>query len=1247
MILSYPKDLPISARQEEIVDLIRNNQVVVVAGDTGSGKTTQLPKMCLAAGRGSKGLIGCTQPRRIAAVSIADRVSEELGSTTAVGYKIRFNDKTSDQTRIKFMTDGILLAETQHDRNLKAYDTLIIDEAHERSLNIDFLLGYLKNLLLRRPSLKVIISSATIDTRKFSEHFSRAPIIEVSGRLHPIEYSYLAADLEEEQNQSYVEQALKVVLELTSQPGGDILVFMPTERDIRDTIDGLVSLDGQVSLLPLFGRLQAADQRKIFQRSPKRKIVVATNVAETSITVPGISFVVDTGLARISKYHIRSGTTSLRVTRVSTASCDQRAGRCGRTGPGTCFRLYSEEDYKQREDFTLPEIQRSNLAEVILQMTSLKLGDPHQFPFIDRPSPRAISNGYRSLRELGALNEQNQLTKRGRTMSRLPLDPSLSRIILEGNHQHALKEIKILAAALSIADPRVRPSGSEGKADAKHQEFRDKNSDFLTLLNIWNACMGPESNLSMSKLSKFCKKNYLSWQRMREWVDVHDQINRLLRNTSRMAANEQPASAEAIHKSITAGYLRNICYKKEKNLYLTGSGKEVRVFPGSAIYNRGGQWLVAASFIETSQLFARPAANIRVDWLEALGGHLCKRSWSEPHWEKKSGQVKALEKLTLFGHTIVQGRKVPYARISDEARKQSREIFIHSALVDGELAGKYDFLEHNNALIKQVKQLEERVRRRNIMVTDETLYDFYAERLPDTVYDRYTLNHFLGTAKNEKLLQMTEEDISAALPADDELYRYPTTLTCGAVTLQLSYQFEPGNPADGVTAIVPTTLLPQLKPAVFEWLVPGMLEEKILYLLKRLPKQLRKRLVPLPTSVDTILDSLDLYHGSLYQALEHAILRIAQMRIQRKDWQTENLPTHLKMRFQVVDGKNVIKGTYRSFSQMMTEIKTDQSTLSTTKPLKSLPEKGDICPADFNTILETVPLRGENGRVQAIYSPVLVLDEAKRVVNLRYSTDTNKGLQQSRVALHFLYCQEFKKETSALKKQCKSTLSANSASWLSLGANSTGAELRQALFHFILESIFKTKATRSIPTREEFQQQVNLVHKNGMLRSTLDIIDQITETLKQRRITQTVINNWVQRGKKNKSYDPQLHGEFKRSLKQTLAPDFLLDMDIEELNHKPRFLKALARRVERAEHSPAKDRKKATRMTNELKRLQELGTFSTRSLHCLRVQKEYRLLVEEFNVSIFAPELGTSSPVSEKKLTEKWLEVENLCRVVE
>ena len=1252
MHLSYPPELPVSERRDEIIAAIRSHQVLIVLGDTGSGKTTQLPKMCLEAGRGEHGLIGCTQPRRIAAISVADRVAEELRAPDLVGYKIRFHDQTSKQTRIKFMTDGVLLAETRRDRQLRQYDTLIVDEAHERSLNIDFLLGYLKNLLPSRPKLSLIISSATIDADKFSRHFNGAPVIPVSGRTYPITTLHREPEGEEtEENGNYVEQAIAAVDELALLPeGGDMLVFMPTERDINDTLDGLRDRYQQTHLLlPLFGRLPAADQRRIFRPSAKRKIIVATNVAETSITVPGIRCVVDTGLARIARYNPRTGTTSLRVSRVSQASCEQRRGRCGRTGPGICVRLYGEEDFLRREAYTAPEIQRANLAEVILQMIELRLGDPLQFPFLDPPPPAAIRDGYRLLKELGAITDDNQLTVNGRLMARLPLDPRIARILIEGMALGAQREVTVLAAALSIQDPRMRPPDKEHKADEVHRRFVDKRSDFLTLLAIWDSFFAEGEPPSASRLSRFCKANFLSWQRMREWMDVHEQIARLLREHREKAGEAtlpaalEPGGYDAIHIALASGFLRNICQKKDKNSYLAAGNREVVLFPGSGLYNKGPQWALAAEFVETTQLFARTAAAIEPDWLERLGGALCKRSWSDPHWEKRSGKVLASERVSLFGLVIVAGRRVEYGRINERTMLEAREIFIRTALVNGELGGRYPFLEHNQTLVAHFAEMEERFRRRDIVVDEEALFAFYDARL-GKIYDRFTLNRLLRGKKNDHFLRMSEADICNATPDSEELYRFPTTLRAGDIELELRYLFAPGDEADGVTVRIPRHLIDHLNPQVFEWLVPGLLPEKLLLLLKRLPKQLRRRLVPLPDAVDRLLDELVLYRGSLYQELERALLRAYQVRVERGDWQVDTLPPHLRMRFVLLDGLGEPSKASRSFAEVQTW-----------RPGAPLPEAGGTAappPArtiqaeDLDTIAPQLPITDATGRLIGLLFPQLKVDELRNLVELEYTDSEPVNRQRNRLGLHFLYARALPTETTAIRKQCKAAVTAHSASWLSLGAKIPASELRAQLQAFVLDAVFAT-GDGTLPSLAEFNETVERCRREGIVRAATMVLETVLTTVRARREVKSRINGWAQRARTNRGLDQARLATYLDCLEQIVPEHFLQTLSAEELRHKPRHLQALIVRLERAEHDPMKDGKKAEQLLPHTARLREMDRFDNRSPACRACQRDFRQLVEEYRVSLFAPELGTALPVSKQRLDQKWQELVSLCRRVE
>ena len=1246
--MTYPPELPISALSDSIISTLRDNQVIVIAGDTGSGKTTQLPKMCLDAGCGILGMIGCTQPRRIAATSMAERVNEEIGPLNIVGYKIRFHDHTTPETRIKFMTDGVLLAETGRDKLLRQYDTIIIDEAHERSLNIDFLLGYLKQLLIKRKELKLIIASATIDTEKFSKHFNSAPIIEVSGRTYPVETRYIDNEKEnDEQTDSYVDTATQQIIALANETReGDILVFMPTERDIRDTITLLEKALPQAIALPLFGRLQAADQRKIFLPAKHRKIIVATNVAETSITVPGIRYVIDTGLARLSRYNIRAGATSLPVSRISQASCNQRAGRCGRTGPGICIRLYSKDDFQNRPEFTLPEIQRSNLAEVILRMINLNLGDPRRFPFIDPPSGRAINDGFRTLRELGGINKTDTLTKHGKIMAALPLDPRMTKIIIEAAEMGALREIKIIIAALSIMDPRIRPTNKEEKADAAHKVFQDSSSDFLAFLNIWEKYHTTNGALrSGSKLRKFCKTHYLSWQRMREWFDIHEQISNLLSKQKGFNESSSPAAPQTIHQALTYGFLRNIGQKKEKNLYLVAGGKEVMLFPGSALFNKGGQWIVSASFVETSRLFARTTANIDVDWLDKIGGDLCRKSWSDPHWEKKSGRVTAFERVSLFGLTIIAGRRVDYGRINNSTMQEAREIFIHSALIEGQLGGDYRFLKKNSQLIKKLRDMEERLRRRGILEEDHILYDFYNKRLGN-VYNRFTLNRFLKKKKGDQFLIMHEEDIRASLPDQEELYRFPKTLHTGTTEVALSYRFDPGHEKDGVTALIPAQLASLINPVIFEWLVPGLLRDKILYLLKGLPKAIRKRLVPLPNSVDQIIDQLEFYKGSLYPALEKALLKHLQVGIRRTDWQMDNLPSHLRMRFELCTKEGTLLLTSRSYEEIIQRGRHPKTASKKSSNKPNLPTKNDITGWDFENLTDPLPICNKQGMVTSYFFPTLYIDLTKNCLSLRYIDNEDKSIILNRQGIRFLYSLSFTKEIKRLNTECKNTLTRNSASWLSLGSAMNAGKLVEQLLNFILDTIFNIESA-NIPEQKTYDQKVSHITQTGFIHPGKKILSTIIDILVTRRKTQSAILSWAERTKKCKSYSEDKFLEYETRLQEIVPSDFLIIKRYEEIEHSARHLNALELRITRAEQSATKDQKKNKRVEPFARRTAQFKQHPNLSTHCRRILAEYNLMLEEFRISVFAPELGTVIQVSEKRLQQKWLELEDICRKME
>lgn len=1241
-IISYPEDLPIVARRREIVEAIRDNQVLIVAGETGSGKTTQLAKMCLEAGRGRKGRIGCTQPRRIAAVTVAERVAEELGGQAhLVGYKIRFKDQTRRTTRIKFMTDGILLAEAQGDRLLAAYDTIIIDEAHERSLNIDFLLGLLRQLLPRRPDLKVIVTSATMDTEKFSRSFADAPVIEVSGRSWPVEVRYqpLDPEKEEEGEQSYVDQAVAAVLTLRRERvWGDILVFMPTERDILETVDSLGALLGArgeqgpaAVLLPLFGRLSPGEQKRIFQPVRGQKIVVATNVAETSITVPGIRAVVDTGLARLASYNVRARTSKLPIVRISRASCDQRLGRCGRVGPGICVRLFSEEDYATRPAYTPPEILRSNLAEVILRMTFLRLGNPAAFPFIDPPSGRAISDGYALLEELGGLDRQRRLTPTGRLMARLPLDPRISRMIIEARDHNALREVVVIASALSIQDPRLRPPEKEAEADAAHARFGRVPSDFYFFLELWDAYHAVFDSLkSLSRMRRFCKSHYLSFQRMREWRDIHEQISLILAEEPGFAMNSAPASVEAVHRAILAGNLRNIAMKKEKNLYIGAGGREVMVFPGSGRFGKTGPWIMAAELVETSRLYARTVADIEAEWIEPLAGDLCRRSWSEPHWEKKQGQVTAFEKVTLFGLVIVARRRVNYGPIKPE---EARQIFIQAALVEGELRGDYAFLARNRELLAKLAEMEDRLRQRDIVVDEHAVAAFYEERLDQEVRDQRSLNRWLKAAGNEARLFMTEEDLLLRPPEKESLERYPAVLRAGDFELALSYRFAPGEEDDGVTAMVPAAIFPWLRPELFEWLVPGLLAEKVTFLLKGLPKATRRLLVPVPQTAAALVRDLPLYRGSLYRALEQHIADSFRVRVAARDWPVDTLPAHLRFRFCLLDSQGKVLQAGRDFLELKAAAGAGPSLgEDRLASLRSRWERQDLTPDQLEQAPERLPVTGVDGSLQGYVYPGLEAGEGNRA-GLRLFARPEEARQSSRQALLALYGAEFAKQMKGLKKE----LVLPRGQWALVEGIASQEQFNAALCERVLCEVFRVR-DGSIPSAAEFAARVEELRKTGILPPAREVFDAILQVLRERRATLDLIGKFAAMAGQAERF-----AEYRRQANLIVPADFPATLPLSRLPALCRYLKALRIRVERAHVAPAKDATRAQQVAPHEEHFHRAAHHRPLSPELQRHLEEYREMIEEFKVSLFAQELGTAFPVSAKRLEKKWQEMEPLC----
>jgi ATP-dependent RNA helicase HrpA len=904
--ISYPAALPITDKRDEIMAAVREHQVVIVAGETGSGKTTQLPKLCLELGRGVRGAIGHTQPRRLAARTVAERVAEELETPLggAVGYKVRFSDHASDDTLVKLMTDGILLAELLDDRMLRRYDTLIIDEAHERSLNVDFILGYLAQLLPRRPDLKVIITSATIDPERFSRHFGNAPVVEVSGRTYPVEVRY--RPIAEDGDRDQIQAICDAVDELGAAGRGDVLVFLSGEREIRDTADALSRLDPRhTEILPLYARLSAAEQHRVFQPHSGRRIVLATNVAETSLTVPGIRYVIDPGTARISRYSHRTKVQRLPIEPISQASANQRKGRCGRTSDGICIRLYSEEDFQSRPEFTDPEILRTNLASVILQMATLELGDIATFPFIDPPDQRNVRDGVHLLEELGAFDPassdaRKRLTPLGRKLAQLPVDPRLARMVLEADRNGCVREVMVIAAALSIQDPRERPTDAQQAAAEKHGRFVDKDSDFLTYLNLWQYLRRAQEELSSSQFRKLCRAEFLNYLRVREWQDVYSQLRQVAR-TFGISTSGAPDDRDGIHRSLLAGLLSHIGLKDpERQEYQGARNARFRVSPGSALFKKPPRWVMAAELVETTRLWGRVVARIEPEWVESLAQHLVKRAYSEPHWEEPMGAVIAFEKVTLYGVPIVASRRVSYGRIDPAV---SRELFIRHALVQGEWETHHEFFHANRRLLEEVEDLEHRARRRDIVVDDQTLFGFYDQRVPAEVV---SARHFDAwwkqvRASQPELLSFEKSMLIKPGAGGVSERDYPDVWRQGRLELPLSYQFEPGTDADGVTVHVPLAVLNQVDASGFDWQVPGLRHELVTALIRSLPKPLRRNFAPAPDHASAVLERVTPLEQPLLEALGAELRRSGGVVVPADAWRLDLVPDHLKVTFRVID----------------------------------------------------------------------------------------------------------------------------------------------------------------------------------------------------------------------------------------------------------------------------------------------------------------------------------------------------------
>ncbi|EGR0363309.1 ATP-dependent RNA helicase HrpA [Vibrio cholerae] len=1222
--IEYPALLPVSQKRDDIAQAIAHHQVVIVAGETGSGKTTQLPKICAELGRGKYGLIGHTQPRRLAARSVANRIAEEMETELGgfVGYKVRFTDQISDQTQIKLMTDGILLAEIQNDRFLNQYDTIIIDEAHERSLNIDFILGYLKQLLPRRPDLKVIITSATIDPERFSKHFSNAPIIEVSGRTYPVEVRYrpLAGDDDSESDRDQLEGIFQAVDELCDEGLGDILIFMNGEREIRDTADALSKRNlRDTEIVPLYARLSAGEQNKIFQPHAGRRIVLATNVAETSLTVPGIKYVIDPGTARISRYSYRTKVQRLPIEPISQASANQRKGRCGRTEEGICIRLYSEEDFLSRPEFTDPEILRTNLASVILQMTALGLGDIEAFPFVEAPDKRNIQDGVRLLEELGAINDQikdpkKRLTESGKQLARLPIDPRLARMVLEASKLGCLKEVMIIASALSIQDPRERPSDKQQSADDKHRRFNHEDSDFLTFVNLWHYIGQQQKALTSNQFRRQCKLDYLNYLRVREWQDVYTQLHQSTREMG-FKLNDEPGSYHAVHSAILVGLLSHIGMKdQEKNEYHGARNARFNIFPASGLFKKQPKWVMSAELVETSKLWARVVAKIEPDWIEPLAKHLIKRSYSEPHWSKKNAAVMAYEKVMLYGIPIVPKRLVNYGTIDPVL---SREIFIRSALVEGDWETKHAFFKQNRALLAEVEELEHKSRRRDILVDDEELFQFYDQRVGTEVVSGRHFDAWWKTAsrKTPDLLSFEKEMLFKGDASHITDLDYPNFWHQGNLKLKLSYQFEPGENSDGVTVHIPLPILNQVEPHGFDWQIPGLRHELVVSLIKSLPKTLRKNFVPAPNYADAFLARVTPFEMPLLDAMEKELRRMTGVTVLREDWKLDQLPAHLKITYRAVDHRNRKLNESCDLHELKESLKEKvQETLS--QVADDDIEQRDLHTWSFGELPKVYQQKRGGFEVRAY--PALV--DKKDSVEIKLFETEQEQLSAMRAGQRRLILLNVPSPIKYLHANLPNK------SKLGLYFNPYGKVL-DLIDDCIACGVDKLIEERGGMVWEPQAFEALKEHVRAELGDTVVEIAKQVETI----LTTAYNINKRLKGKVDFTMAFAL-SDVKAQIEGLIFSGFATECGWKRLPDILRYMRAIERRMEKLPVDPNKDRLHMLKIESVANKYKELLNKIPKGMAIPDNVREIRWMLEELRVSYFAQQLGTPYPVSDKRI---------------
>lgn len=1231
--VQFDASLPIEEKRTEIAAALHTRQVIVVAGETGSGKSTQLPKICLDEGFGTAAMIGHTQPRRIAARSVANRIAEELASNIGqhVGFRIRFTDKVSPQTYVKLMTDGILLAETQRDRFLEQYEVLILDEAHERSLNIDFLIGYLKQLLPKRPDLKLIITSATIDAERFAAHFSDsegpAPVIQVSGRTYPVEVRYRPlVDDEEDEEIDVTTGIVRAVDELTAVDRGDILIFLPTERDIRETASRLRSEtirgDGnrKSEILPLYARLSAKEQNRIFQTGPQRRIILATNVAESSLTVPGIRYVIDTGTARISRYSPRSKVQRLPIEPVSQASADQRKGRCGRLGPGVAIRLYAQSDFDGRDRYTTPEIRRTNLASVILQAKTLKLGDIEKIPFIDKPRPEAIRDGYKTLFEIQAVDARQELTQIGRKVARLPVDPRIARIILAGDAQNCLHEILIIAAALEIQDPRERPLDRQQMADEKHEQFLNKESDFLSYLAIWDFHQHLKSTLSRNKLRKACQQNFLSHNRLREWMEIHRQLKELAKDTG-MVVGTRRDDFGAIHRALLHGLLSGVAYLTGDHEYTGAGGNKFVLWPGSGLFSKKPKWIVTAEIVETTRRYGRTVSRISPNWIEPIAGHLVKRTYSDPHWHRKSSSVMAFERVNLSGMPVVMRRRVPFGPINPT---ESRKLFIQCGLVEQQLEISDDFYIHNCRLLADLQELAAKTRRREFIIDEYSVVMQYDQRLPEDAIDLASLRKCLRRSPElRKQLEFSQCDFVKLTDSQDyEENLFPKTIEVGLMQLPAEYHFEPGEDDDGVTLTVPLVGLRQLDQNQLDWGVPGLLEEKLVALIRSLPKQIRRNLVPAPDTAAEVTAQLDFGEGPFLPIVAKCFSRIAEVPIDASHFRTEKIAPHLRTNIRVIDDEGAVIGHGKDVAELLQALGTNHSEVRYSSSAVDSPwQRDDIREWDFGELPEQVTIT-RNGIPITAYPALITKGDQ---VQLRLLDNEPAA---SRHTLHGI-CHLFRRaRRKSLHQQVR---------WLPhwdemcLHAHTV---ISQELLKDQVEQLICLRALQDqkpMPrSQADFQKCLDHSVESISIatQSVAVLLPNIFEAFHKAKLSweKLTLSRWK-----------YAREDIEHQTSELFSTGFLVHTPSDWLEHYPRYLRAIEYRVDKlSAGGQARDEVGTEEVREFWKQYQKqqqkncvIGIYDP-------ALETFRWMLEEYRVSLFAQTLGTSQKVSATRLEKLW-----------